>query len=119
MADVVDLRVVRASSRMPRSVKVGHRTFDILQWDKKAAEASGALGDCREDPPVIRVAKGLKPFDRAGVLLHEILHACWRHLPSDRVTEEEAVTTLADNLSAVIADNPDIIAWLSANLKRS
>jgi hypothetical protein len=105
--------------RMPRSVKVGHRIFEVVQWAEKAALAQGARGDCREEPPVIRVSKGLKPFDQAEVLIHEILHACWKHLPSDSVTEEEAVSILAENLAAVITDNPAIVAWLQENLKRT
>jgi hypothetical protein len=105
--------------RMPRSVRVGHRTYEIVSWNQQAAEAEGARGDCRAEPPVIRVSKGLKPFDRAEVLLHEVFHSCWRHLPSDGVSEEAAVTVLAENFAAVIGDNPGLIAWLSENLRRT
>lgn len=105
-------------TRMPRSVKVGHRLFEIVLWDKAAALAQGARGDCRDDPPVLRVSKGMKPFDRAEVLLHELLHACWRNLPSENVSEEAVVSVLSENLAGIIADNPNLISWLSENLRR-
>jgi len=119
MADVADLKILRKPRlKMPRSIRVGHRVYEVVRWEKKAALASGAMGDCREDPPVIRVSKDLKPFDTAEVLLHEIFHTGWGRLP-ERASEEEAVDTLAGHFAAVIADNPDLLPWLSANLKRT
>lgn len=103
--------------RMPRSVRVGHRLFEIVSWDASAAEAEGARGDCRDDPPVIRISNGLKPFDKAEVMLHEVFHACWRHLPSERVSEEAAVTVLAENFAQVWRENPKLVAWITDNLK--
>jgi len=103
--------------RMPRSIRVAHRDFEVVAWTKTAAEKDGARGDCREDPPVIRISTGMKPFDRAEVMLHEVFHACWRQLPSDRVSEEAAVTVLAENFSQVWRDNPKLIEWISHSLK--
>ena len=99
--------------RMPRSIKVGHRRFEVINWDPKAANAEDAFGDCRQEPPVIRiVTKGRTPADRAEVMIHEILHLCWYGLP-DKPEEESAVNYMGINLSQIWADNPDLVAWIS------
>src|SRR5580704_17180888 len=103
--------------RMPRSIKVGHRRFEVVSWDAKAAAAEDAFGDCRQEPPIIRIAKGRTPADRAEVMIHEILHLCWYGLP-DKPEEESAVNYMGINLAQIYADNPDLIAWLSHCLAR-
>jgi hypothetical protein len=104
---------------MPRRVKVGHRFFEIIRWETKAADASKARGECQQEPPVIRIANYMKPFDKAEVMLHELGHACWGDRPTDGVSEENAVTWLAAGYAGVWADNPDLVAWISESLKRT
>lgn len=104
--------------RMPRSIKIGHRVFSIVPWSEKAADASGARGNCQLEPPVIRIATYLKPFDKAEVMLHEVLHALWGDMPADGVSEEDAITRLAAGLSAAWVDNPNLIAWISDSLRK-
>ncbi len=103
--------------RMPRSIKVGHRRFEVINWDDKAAGAENAWGDCRTEPPTIRIAKGRTRPDRAETMIHEVLHACWIGLPSEKVSEEQVVTILATNLATVWADNPDLVEWISESLR--
>ena len=103
--------------RMPRSIKVAHRRYEVIGLRSEAARAQGINGDCKTEPPTIRVDRGLKPPDRAETMIHEVLHACWRHLPAT-TDEETAVTTLAENLAQVWADNPDLVAWISHCLAR-
>ena len=99
--------------RMPRSIKVGHRRFEVISWQDKAAEAEEARGDCREEPPTIRIARSLTRPDKAETMIHEVLHACWRGLASENVAEEQAVSVLAEHFAQVWSDNPDLVAWLS------
>lgn len=104
--------------RMPHSVRVGHRLYELVSWEPAAADAEGALGDCRDEPPVIRINKGMTRPDRAATMLHELLHACWRRMPSKGVDEEMAVTVLAENLAQVWVDNPSLITWISECLSK-
>ena len=105
--------------RQPRRIKVGHRFFAIVPWTTKAADAANARGNCQQEPPVIRIAGYLQPFDKAEVMLHELFHACWGDMAPEGVSEEEAVTKLASEFSAVWADNPDLISWISESLMRT
>ena len=102
--------------RMPRAIKVGHRRFEVISWLDHAADVEEARGDYRIEPPTIRVAKRLKSPDKAETMIHEVFHACWRGLSSENVTEEQAVSVLAENFAQVWADNPDLIAWISSCL---
>lgn len=56
---------------------------------------------------------------KAEVMIHEVLHACWSvsNLPKSGVEEEQAVEALGIVLTTVIKNNPDLIAWLQAQLK--
>ena len=103
--------------RMPRQVKVGHRIFSIVPWSTKAADAAGARGNCQQEPPIIRLATYLKPFDKAEVMIHELLHACWGDMVAEGVSEEDAVTKLASGFSGIWADNPDLVSWISESLR--
>ena len=102
--------------RMPRAIKVGHRQFEVISWMDRAADAQGARGDCCADPPRIRIARGQTRADKAETMIHEVFHACWRGLSSENVTEEQAVSVLAENFAQVWADNPDLITWVSSCL---
>jgi hypothetical protein len=111
MADVVYLKPQpKEAVRMPRSVRIGHRLYELILWDRKAAGPD--RGCIIEDPPAIRIGRDLKPFDRAEVALHEVFHGCWK-LPSDTAKEEDAVDMLARNFSAVWRDNPKFVSWIS------
>jgi hypothetical protein len=114
MADVVYLKPrSKTTVRMPRKVKVGHRIFSIVNWSEAAADASGALGNCQQDPPIIRIASHLKPFDKAGVMIHELGHACWIDRPTEGVSEEDAVSWLSAGYSGIWTNNPDLVEWIS------
>ena len=100
----------------PRAI-IGHRIYKLLPWPKVEASDERARGSHWDKTGEIKVADDLLPHDAAEVLIHELLHACWRGLPED--VEERCVTTLAENLAQVWADNPDVVRWISRKINRA
>lgn len=69
----------------------------------------------------ILVGDWLAPWLQRQIVVHEILHACWRipiDLGTDGVVEstavEEAVVGMLDySLLTVLRDNPELVEWLT------
>ena len=79
----------------------------------------GIYGDLNTDLRRIRIAEKTPEAAQAiEVVIHELLHACYRayHIEADR-DEEYTVTNLAAALSAIITDNPEFRKWLDRTAK--
>lgn len=99
---------------LPRSIRVGFKTYDILPWPIENVIDDASLGRCEHFKSQIHVAIDGRPWpDVAETLIHEILHACWyAGCLEDAPPEEKAVATLASCLAQVLSDNPALRAWL-------
>lgn len=111
----------------PKEIKVGHCRYQIIWMTEEKwlqtydSNKTGLfLGD--EMSITIRCGnQGMPIHDDAlrETLLHEILHACWLHanmsghgvLDKEEV-EEWAVGCLTWPLLAVLAENPNLVAYL-------
>lgn len=98
----------------PETVRVGHRDIVIMLAGFEEL-GMDTYGDYRPSLQCIRVSKLLPPQTQAEVLLHEILHAVfpseanWLH---HRDMEEAVVSGISPPLTQVMADNPDVFAWI-------
>jgi hypothetical protein len=83
----------------------------------------GAHGDTFTRDRLILVEKGLDHDLTRHILFHEVGHACYyEHLRSGNppialnkdayTTEEEAVSSIANEMWQVIRDNPAFVKWL-------
>lgn len=104
----------------PTSIKVGYRLYKVERWAPIEANARGMFGECCHTTGFIRVSDVLVETDwvkAANTLLHEILHACWYVGDlEDESKQEKTVTVLANQLSAVMRDNPEAFAWIASAL---
>lgn len=100
---------------LPKSIRVGFKTYDILPWPIENVIDDASLGRCEHFKSQIHVAVGGRAWsDVAETLIHEILHACWYVARlEDAPPEEKAVATLASGLAQVLSDNPALRAWLN------
>lgn len=100
--------------KLPASVKIGYRVYRIVALSSLQAAAKGRYGECSHLECEIRIDLTPGPREAANTLLHEILHAVWyvQHL-TDADNEERTVLTLADGLSCVWVDNPEVMAWIA------
>lgn len=104
---------------LPTAVKVGISTYEIALLDKPISDQIGIYGDCSAQDRLIRIADVQPEAKHAAmVVIHEILHACFRErsIPDD-ADEETVVTQLAPAIVGVLADNPDLVRWLLKTAK--
>jgi hypothetical protein len=69
---------------------------------------------------VIRIREDIPHQIQAECIIHEVLHAAWEmaDIPN-KSDDEKAVTGLANVMSQVIRDNPDLVAYLQEALAPS
>jgi hypothetical protein len=93
--------------KLPETVIVGYRTYDIEDLPSLQSRADGADGWHIGNACVIQVrTENRQPADIANTLLHEILHACWQMGDLEAMSpEEKTVTVLANQLIQVWRKN--------------
>ena len=95
--------------KLPTSLKVGYRVIKVLEWEGANERGSDELGLYSSSKGIIKIDTSQSKEDVLNTLIHEILHACYHNgnlQPGD--CEERIVTVLANNLSQVIQDNPEL-----------
>lgn len=100
---------------MPGTIKVVGLTYKVLLEEGLKGSRNEALwGQHLSNPQEIRIASVVTEERRVNILLHEILHALYeRCCLEDGAKEETVVEALANGISAVLADNPKLRAYLN------
>lgn len=101
---------------LPATIKVGPHVYRVVS-PNRALEAEDAAG--RTSPAVgeIQVRSEHSHTYVADTLLHEVLHAVIHNVsgaPSDQ--EEQFVERMSTGLLAVLRENPDLVAFLVADV---
>ncbi|OLT26528.1 hypothetical protein BJF83_20805 [Nocardiopsis sp. CNR-923] len=114
--------------RVPDRVRVGHLHLQVLidqgAIDAASEERDGPLsGYSDAEQQRIVLAPGAGPDFEAETLLHELLHMCLRvsgRDPNEDAKaevddiEESTVNSMSGPLLAILRDNPDLVAYLTA-----
>jgi hypothetical protein len=95
---------------LPRQVVIGHRRWKVRETRSKKRDG---LCDYETHTLWIKV-RGQRGFQQANTLRHEILHAAFHEgeLTAED-SEERIVSVLANILTQVDRDNPDVIDWIA------
>ncbi len=113
---------------MPKKVKVGHRTYEVIAWNLHLANHDSRFGEFDHTMREIRIRYDVDRNKVAETLLHEINHAIWTHYsianaidPADRERkvnqiEEDVVVSITRGQAAVLVDNPGLFAWIERAL---
>lgn len=102
---------------LPQSVRIGYRTYAVKAISPIAATSREMFGECDNCLGEIRIRADLDPVKQANTLLHEVLHACWYVANvDDGDNQERTVTALANILTQVWRDNPELVAFLAERL---
>lgn len=100
--------------KLPSSVRVGFRDFEIVGLDHMD---ENNFGDCDVNKSVIRICTNFTGPRVANTTIHEVLHAAWSSARlGNKEGEERVVTHLADQLTQIWRDNPELVAFISASL---
>jgi len=96
----------------PTTVKVAGQKYKI-KYDLPETEDS--LGLCEQSNSTIRIQGHLQEDKMAGVLMHEITHACIDESVMSgrkRFGLEEVCDIVGYHVLVVLKDNPELLAWL-------
>ena len=104
---------------LPTQVKVGAWVYTIERWDSTEAAGTRSFGHCSTNEKRIKVDTMWGTKKAAHTLFHEILHAVYYERGvEEKDPEERLVASLADGLAGVWHDNPEVMRWVGAGLKR-
>jgi len=103
-----------SARNLPSSIKVATHNYSMEAVDGSVMDDIGIYGDCNYALRRIRVSNDLPEANHAiEVVLHEIMHACYRayHIEAER-DEEYTVRNLSAALSGVLIENPELRKWI-------
>lgn len=100
---------------LPATVKVGGFVFKVVPWSHQVAAEHRCFGEFAPVPQEIRIDETLRPQKRANTLIHELVHViAWSFdLRAKDCDEERWAITIANGLSAIFMDNPELLEWLA------
>lgn len=109
---------------IPKTVKIGVQTFDIVLKHRKddATLHEGNYGYTLDEANLIVIDADIHKTKQQVTLLHEILHAC--RMVFDNETKPGSKSSFDDwehyfigvfenSLLMVLRDNPEIVKWLT------
>jgi hypothetical protein len=105
-------------SKRPKDLRVLGREFTVVTGTEEAMP--DCYGDLHPHTRVIRIRDDVKGFDEVDTVLHELMHGvrwCQGRQYQGEV-EEDWVTTLATGLTHVLRDNPALLRWIAATLRK-
>jgi hypothetical protein len=98
---------------VPSSIKVGGLVFKVhVVKDLKSADKP-CFGTMSWDEQRIYLDAAIPTKEFVvNILIHEIMHALWAFYELPRKNEETSVYRLANGLSALIKDNPELMDYI-------
>lgn len=106
-------------SELPESIKIGYRNYKLEAWKQTVATANEASGQFFITAGVLGYNQEEKGVSHANTILHEIMHGIiyqWNMELDDKV-EETVVSGLANGLTTVFVDNPQLLDYLRLKIK--
>lgn len=95
------------------------RTYEVTYPDQVAGDY---LGLTNHEHHTIEVKGNQPPLEEADTLVHEIFHVLWHHMgltgDLDDTLEERIVRAMATAMTAALQDNPKLLDYLKASLKK-
>lgn len=98
--------------KLPTKIKVGYRNYEVKPMPKEEADERGLRGSHLNQTGLIKVDESMDSEQQANTFFHEILHACWLQCDLPEEPEEHTVTVLANHLTQVFQDNPEVSKYL-------
>ena len=108
-----------ADSKIPTSIKIGYRDYKLEKWKQTVASANDAHGQFFAKEGIIGYTEEEKGVSHANTIIHECLHAIiyqW-NMDLEEKVEELVVSGLANGLTTIFVDNPELMDYLKTKIK--
>ena len=105
--------------KVPGKIKVGYRYYKLEEWKQTVANANEAHGQFFAKEGVIGYTAEETGVSHANTIFHELIHAIiyqWNIELGEKM-EEIVVNGLANGLSTVFVDNPELMDYLKIKIK--
>lgn len=96
---------------LPKVIRVLGKPYKV-----EYSDSITEFGLCDESKQTIKIQKGMPPELEGDTLLHEAIHAIDFGMHTE-LTEKQ-VSALGSGLWAILNDNPELVRYLTAKLKR-
>ncbi len=95
------------------TIHVGATEYKIIQRDAKWRVYSECDGQVRFDDLEIDIVMDRPASELANTIIHELMHVAYRewHIKPG-CGEERTVTALGFAMTAIYAQNPELLSWL-------
>ncbi len=96
--------------KLPKSIKVGYKTYDVGTFPSTVTGATNTLGITDHASGRIHIAEDTHEDEKVCTLIHEILHTLFYEsgVEVDPEIEERVCSILDRGLVRVMRDNPKI-----------
>ena len=104
---------------IPEKIKIVYRDYNLEEWKQTVASANEAQGQFFAKEGVIGHTAEETGVSHANTLIHEILHAIiyqW-NMDLDEKVEELVVNGLANGLTTIFVDNPQLLDYFKEKIK--
>jgi hypothetical protein len=104
---------------LPPKIKIGYKYYTVEGMPPESREKN--IGFCLPQQHLIQVATDLLPSEVANTFIHEFIHAIFDMsgfvFESDE-SQENITNCVANGLTQIFVDNPDVIKWIIENCQR-
>lgn len=105
-------------AELPKILRIGYQRVQVIP-EKSSMGAS--LGQYNTETATIKLNLDYPQVEIINTLIHEALHAVWHNYGlqvafPDEDGHELIVTTMANGLTQVFRDNPDLLEWVRDGL---
>lgn len=104
----------------PNMVKVGYKQYSVKEENKEWGDKHQAVAEIDSENSTIHyVGDHGCQLELTNSILHEIMHSIVQinhiKLP-DEAQEEHVVDSMANGLTTILVDNPDLLKWMVEGL---
>lgn len=107
-------------TKAPDSVRVGYRDFPMRPMTELEHRIGNCSGYFTPRFGILYLDSWPSPQETVNGVIHETLHAIWNvhGLGGEDALEEQTVNSLANGLTQVIRDNPELVYWMVEQLAK-
>jgi hypothetical protein len=106
---------------MPKTLKIGPFIWRVIEMEELEVAQTNNIGYCDPSELTIAVSPRIHPQRQGEVMLHELIHACFRtgdlNIEDEKIDEEKIVSVLGIQMIQIMRDNPEVFRWIDQKIR--
>ena len=104
----------------PKTLKIGYENYEIEYWPPTHATTTEAYGEFFAKEKKIGIDGAQTGASLVNTMIHEAMHGICFHqgmqLKDDE--EERIVNSMANGITQLLKDNPDLVDWIKGTIHK-